>query len=150
MAFNYWKTDKCKFESSQKDESGEKQENSSQAGHQATACFAVFINLTLTCILFLLLTANVASEVRRVLLIQSAVCDCWQVFIATFQVQPAQPQLLTQLRGNVRQNAAAHSRSGKHRIWRWGVFRRVFDMEVFFAVPWNIITKRFNGIASQI
>jgi len=39
VAYNYWKTDICKFESLQKDESGYKQADSSQAGHEATASF---------------------------------------------------------------------------------------------------------------
>jgi len=41
VAYKYWKIDMCKFESSQKDESGAKQADSSQAGHEATACFII-------------------------------------------------------------------------------------------------------------
>jgi len=33
----------CKFESSQKDESGAKQADSSEAGHKATACFIIVL-----------------------------------------------------------------------------------------------------------
>jgi len=41
VAYNYWKTDMCKFESLQKDESGAKHAYSSQACCQAGACFII-------------------------------------------------------------------------------------------------------------
>jgi len=41
VTYIYQKTDMCKFESSQKDESWVEEADSSQAGHEATACFIV-------------------------------------------------------------------------------------------------------------
>jgi len=44
VAYNYWKTDTCKFESSQKDGiSGFKQAEYAQTGHEAAACFIIIV-----------------------------------------------------------------------------------------------------------
>jgi len=40
----------CKFESSQKNERGAKQADSSQAGHEATARFITFVEVAVRCL----------------------------------------------------------------------------------------------------